>query len=212
MIFLYLFLGILALVFLLLFSNAVIRLEYNGHFISKIYILGIPLNLKKLFGYFSRKDNQKTAEKNSEKTQKQKNDGPKRTAEDLYSFLRAIFRTVGAVARGLKRHFKIQIKELSVTVATDDAAKTAIRYGEITALLSSFFALCEEHARFRANYKKILVISDFESEKMQATFCILLRIRPIHLLTTAASSYLAYTQELLELTAAVQTTQKKKGH
>ena len=212
MIFLYILMGILALILLLLFSNLVIRLEYNGKFISKIYILGIPFNFKTLFELFSKKEKQKPAEKQDEQATKQKKESAKRTLEDLTSFLKAIFRTVGAAARGLKRHLKVQVKELSITVATEDAAKTAMRYGEITALLSAFFALCEEHARLQANYKKIRVTSDFESNKIQATFCILLRIRPIHLLTTAASAYLSYTEELLELTAAAQNNAKKKGH
>lgn len=214
MIFLYILIGILALLLLFLFTNAVIRLEYKEMFVSKIYVLGIPLDLKKLIDFFTKQnlEEEKAAKtKREPKQETRKKIGFKRTVEDLYSFIQALLRAVGEVARGLKRHFKIHIKELTVTVATDDAAKTAMRYGEITALLSAFFALCEEHARFRADYRNIQVVSDFESVKMKAAFCIYLRIRPIHLLTTAARAYLAYAKDLLDMTAEAQNTEKKKG-
>lgn len=212
MIFLYILLGIVALICLLLFCNVRLTIRYDGQFRLTLYILGIPISQQTLQRLFQ-KEKEPKKEKDSQKEEQEKEKyGFVRTVKDLYSFICAILRALRAACTNLKKHLKIHVRTFRLTVASPDAAKTAMRYGEYSALLSAAFAFMEEHTRFRANYKQIAVSADFEKEKTCAHFCVDLKIKPFFLLTTYTGAKLAFMGDLLDAPNATENnTQTKKG-
>lgn len=78
---------------------------------------------------------------------------------------------LGTLPARLLHHAKIKIRKLNITVATDDAAKTAMAYAGISASLSYIIAFLDQHAgpKYSKN-ASVNVVSDFasESEKLSA--------------------------------------------
>ena len=214
MIFLYIFLGLIALLCLLLFLDVGIKLTYHNEFQLTVYILGIPIDAQKTIQKFQKKNNVKEEKPKKQKKKKvTKKLSVLQTIEDVLSFTKAICRAIVCVAKNLKKHLKIRVKSLHLTVASDDAAKTALIYGELSGIFSNLFELCKKHTNFKANYNKFSILSDFESKNFQAEFDILLKMKPIFMLTTFASARLAFMRDLLNLSVpnSKNTPQKQKG-
>ncbi len=92
----------------------------------------------------------KTARNGVKKNKKQAKRGshpPRKYA--FRPLLRLITRLVKAVLRKFPRHFRVKILRYEVTVASDDAAKTALLYGTATALSAELFAVLRAGTRFR---------------------------------------------------------------
>ncbi len=77
------------------------------------------------------------------------------------------------------RHFRIDVAKLHITVATGDAAQTAILTGFATQIVAYLLAFLDQHTNLRHGYRKdISVTSDFLSDKSRIScqICFSLRI------------------------------------
>lgn len=114
---------------------------------------------------------EKPKAKKKKPKKKKKEKKPARPAEPpTFAELAGLVKTLlGDLTAGIKKHFRLEELRVRVLVATDDAAKTAIRYGEVNALLAPVQAFCDCVPKRRKNEKKVLVQSecDFLAESME---------------------------------------------
>ncbi|MBP3686505.1 MAG: hypothetical protein J6J21_05690 [Clostridia bacterium] len=215
MIFLYVLLGLIALLLLLLCFDIYICIEYRDGLKLTTRFLGIPIDLSKIIAGSQGGDDEKGEEEKPDEKKEKKPEDKVQKIRDLYSFVCAVLRAVKAAATELKKHLKIRVKRLKITVASEDAATTALRYGTLGSLLSSVFAICEKTCNFRANSREIVLLCDYDGTKIQADFRFVLLIKPLFILTTAAKARLAFLQELNETAPAAPSKKdaqaKQKG-
>lgn len=88
------------------------------------------------------------------------------------------FSLVAALYERFLHHFRIDVSRLHVTVATGDAASTAIATGAVSGLLSCILELISHHTNLhRAWRSDIAVVPDFLSESSRADCCIVFSLR-----------------------------------
>lgn len=171
MIALYIIGAIIGIVLILLFLPLTIDLAYEGELLIKIRYLGITF-----------KDNKR-------KKRKKKAGDENQTAEDDDDFLLRTYNQKGLVGTvrylcsllkilltkllWIVKRFKLRKFELDLTVATDDAANTAIRYGEVCAAAYPVLSLL--HSVLDINPKKMNINADFDKTKTEFRCCVLAR-------------------------------------
>ena len=127
-------------------------------------------------------------EKPEEKTEEKTSDKPKRklTGEDVSSILDILRLTIELAAITVKRFSKrltIKVSRLKVTVASQDAATTAIAYGAVTQTINVLLPLLSEVKNFKMpSPKNLSVAADFVSEKPTISMKISFSLRVWHLL------------------------------
>jgi len=93
----------------------------------------------------------------------------------------------GRLLRRFGSRLGINVKRLKITVASKDAASTAIMYGAITQASAYLFKVLERATRFRCKKEEFSIKADFCSEKLKADLCIVFKIRLWHVLALAFS-------------------------
>ncbi len=160
----------IVLFFALLFSipiHVLVKAENTDvQVIARIFTFKIPL-----FPSKKRKKSEKKPKKSKKKkgtdTKKSSQNGKKtQKKRDIPSLIKLILKLVKAVLRKFPRHFRVKILRYEVTVATGDAAKTALLYGAVTGLSSQLFAALRAGTRFKIKRKApVNVYADFLGEK-----------------------------------------------
>ena len=156
---------------------------------------GTEVRLRYLFIKYSLTQ-QKKASKKKKKIKKKESESEKITDSlgSITDLLRLLSECAAPVRRLLKRTV-IKNVELSITVASDDAARTAINYGRIYAAVANALALAG--LVFTLKLKRVDVLPDFTSDKMRfdASFCV--RIVPL----AALAALISIGIKLFKLTA-----------
>ena len=86
----------------------------------------------------------------------------------------------------LLKHIRFKKLDFNLIVASDDAAKTAIRYGKVCSVVYSICGMLGSAKRFNA--KKIKVSTDFSSEQMTLILKSTIKIRLLFLVGFAVST------------------------
>ena len=155
-----------------------VNLEFFEDFYYDIKILGFKVYPPKEKEEKSEKP-QNTAQKNTEKSLFQKlqeKRGFKGAVKELFSFF-------GSVLNPLKRFLKfIKFKNIkvSLSVAGEDAAKTAIDYGIVCSIVYPVLSLFD--SILNVKYKSIDIRSDFEGKKSSFNFELSIKISLIFIL------------------------------
>ena len=91
---------------------------------------------------------------------------------------------------------KIRVKHLMISVATDDAAKTAILYGSVVASVAAIIEFIDrKFTRVRRRSGEMQVYADYLSEKSKAEIDIICSIRLYRALIIGVSMLLAWKNE-----------------
>lgn len=91
----------------------------------------------------------------------------------------ALLRTLlDALLSHTKRHLRLRAARLHVTVATGDAAETALLFGTVSGTLSFVLDALDGVTRLRATVPDVSVMADFEGERSRADVRILFSITP----------------------------------
>ena len=162
--------AIIVLVFLLLFLPLTMDLVYDGDLFIKLKYLGITVF-----------DDQKSEEKERKKAKKQKKKTGKSTSTKDENFLlktykqKGLFGTISYCCGILKiviqnipniaKRFKFRKLKFDLTVATDDAADTAIRYGEYCAVLYPTISLLQSVVDLKPS--QINICADFDKTETE---------------------------------------------
>lgn len=86
----------------------------------------------------------------------------------------------------LIKHIRFNKLEFSLTVASDDAAKTALAYGTACSVVYSICGMLSSAYKF--NPKKVNVSADFSTEQITLKVNTVIKIRLIHLVKFALST------------------------
>ena len=76
------------------------------------------------------------------------------------------------------KHLYIHVKRLKITVASDDAARTAYIFGGVSQAVAYLFSVLEKAVKFKADSKNICVNADFLADKMSQDVEIVISMRP----------------------------------
>jgi hypothetical protein len=178
MIVLYVFLSLLALVFLILLIDVSFVFELKEEVKIRIKILFVSFDAEKLVARFSEKH-----ELPEESEQPKKKTSP--SIETLILRIKYITRLVRALIHEFCRYAKLKICFAYIKVATDDAAQTATAYALVSGAVYSLVEFLSYNLKTEKSYKKIKIFPDFTSSEFQAKMKIVLKIKPIHILLAA---------------------------
>ena len=102
------------------------------------------------------------------KTQKKKEARPKQK-RDIKALVKLLLKIVTAVLKKIPKHVRVRVHAYEISVATGDAAKTALLYGTVRGLSENIFALLESTANFKIKKKaSVGIYADFLGEKSKA--------------------------------------------
>lgn len=174
---------LLCILLILLLSSLKITLNICDGVEFKINFLGINIfNLKKKHKRKKQKNGKEDKKLIGVLKEYTKDKSRKKLVEEILYILKEICVKFG---RLLKRIRFIKL-DFDLTVASGDAATTAIRYGSICSVVYSICGMLESTYNFDA--KKIKVTADFTSEQMKLELKSVIKVRLIHLINFALSS------------------------
>ena len=202
---LYVIAGIVALLVLLLLLPVRLSLVYKDDLsltVSYLFFL-FPLYPKekevRLSDYTPkklRKKKRKARKKRlSEGAAAKKAQKPEKTTAQKLRQIRLILYILKNAYKNILSAVKIRVQRLYITVATDDAAKTAILYGVAAQSTAYLMELLRSHTKTVAKRGGVDVVADFCGDKSALDVIIVFSVSPLSLLilgTRAALLFLKY--------------------
>ncbi len=177
--------GIILLILLLLLLKVKIRVKFDGELAVWAQVLFIKIKL------FPRPKKKKKPKKIKEKPKKQKKKQEKKSESEaapkpkvpILDMIKVITDVVKLFFKRFAKHFHIKIAKVNITVATGDAASTAILYGAV----SSAVAILVETLNSVTNLDKlkkaeISVTPSYVEEKLSADIDLTFSLRVIGVL------------------------------
>ena len=213
--------GLLALIlFILLIPLTVtVRLDDTGNTSVCLRILGIrffrtpkpekPVRLRDYTPRAMKRRARKQAKKEAKKAAKKKPKiaeahsqapGTEASLSDKLSFVTGLAKTI--LGRTLS-HARVKVYRLAVTVASSDAAKTALLYGAISSAVAFLLETLEQFSNLKiASGAPVGVQADFTEDKCHVDLHVRFHLRVIHLIDVAIRAMLQ----------AVRSPRSKKHH
>lgn len=192
MIAVYVIIAVIVLLLLLLFLPLCVSLKYQESFSFSIRFGGVLIPVKK--------EKKKPQKEKAKKEEPQKEQPKKKNFMVEYAKENGLQETVSRVCRFARRVMerslwlfrKIQIRHLnfSLSVATKNAADTAVLYGSVCAAIYPFFSFL--HQQFDCKSEHIDVSADFEGEQSRFEFSADVQSNLFFLLITALSVFRYY--------------------
>lgn len=106
---------------------------------------------------------------------------PKKSVADILELVQQILEMVKGLVRSFGKHFQIEAVKLRITVAGEDAAKTAMMYGMVCQGMAYLIEILSTVTNFKAKHREnISVEADFLSEKSTADIHMIFRLRVWH--------------------------------
>ena len=192
MIALYIVATLLILITLILFLPVSVDLKFQEEFTFKIKLFGIKVFApsKKVSKKFDKDvENEPLKEENKIK-------GLFSKLKDKKGFIGAV-KEVFELLKDCLKQLEIFLKTikfkkvcLDLSVAGDDAAKTAIQYGQVCAIVYPTLAFLQTKANVK--YKNINVKSEFENKQSEFSFSLTVNLQILFLLITVFKVYKEY--------------------
>lgn len=201
--------GILLLFFVFLFSlRAKLTIAYDGDFGMSVQVLCfrfriLPKREKKGPHSMSRSKAQKIRKKlekkadkkRAKKAEKQKKkqhekehptEKPKKSLSEILDLISLCRKLAAKVIRKFFGHLRIDVARLHLTVATGDAATTAIAYGAVTESVALLYPVLESVKTFRVpDMADVDIRADFCADSMDADILISFSLRVWHVFDIA---------------------------
>ncbi len=216
---LFIILSILLVLFLLLMLRVSATVEYREEIRVRVSLLGVALwrhpkkgKKIKLSDYSpeklaaqqrreQRKWERKLAKKKKRAEKKAKKSGTASTPSQppkkrgLIDTLGLIRSTVAVLLGKSAKHVRIRATRIRITVATDDAAKTAILFGAVNQAVAALIELLDQAGKWRRlRDSEISVNADFTAEKSTADISLTFSFRVWHLLNILFHTALQYVK------------------
>lgn len=206
MIFLYILLSIVGAVILialgLLFLPVTVNLKFKEDFFLKVRFCGIKVyELKQTEpekGHTTKKDTNTESQEKKENTavtlfkKLKKKYGFSRAVKKVFLFFKAYLEDI----KKFLHHIRIKNIRLNIVYGTDDAADTAIKYGEICTAVYPVLSLIDTASNIE--FSRINIQSDFEKESKEFDFSLKIRLQVFFLLISAFRLYSLYKNFLNE--------------
>ncbi len=186
----YSLLALLALVLAVLIIPVFGRVTYDGELTARVRVWGIPITLTPKPEQPPKKPGKKAAKR------RPKTDKPSKWQEikallkedgvgSTLGFLKDVASLAGRTANKALRAVTVKRLQLHLLIATEDAATTAQRYGQVCGVLYPALALVEQ--KVRVCRRQVRVEPNFLLEKSAVRFDIRVRISPWCLLGAGLS-------------------------
>ncbi len=173
------------IIVLLLTSSLSVTLNITDKVYFKVSLLGICIfdinSSNKKEASVKKKDD---SEKKGLTTLLKEYTGNKNNKELIFDIL-SLFKELCLKFSQILKHVRVKKLEVDLKIASDDAAKTAILYGNACSLVYSVVALLKSASDF--DHKKITVSADFSSETMSLSMLSNIKLRIIYILGFAIS-------------------------
>ena len=185
---------VLALVAILLFLlNLRVRLIFTYHDKAAVTlgILFFRWDAAKLVqNYLERKKEvkPKMVEKENSKTEQSK-------SIDLIGFAEFLIHIGSVIRLAIKEHFektRVFLKELHVSVGTEDAAQTALVCGGVYNAANGLCALLQHFSDFRCDNRNLSISPDFTSDQTKFSLHLVMSTKVIHLIGVLLRSYIRF--------------------
>lgn len=190
MIALYIIGGLLLLIIAIFLLPVSVFAEYKDDFLVKVKLAGITL-----FTTDKQEEKPQTQEALQEKP-KEKKEGFFKELEKKMGFTGAV-REVFGFARDCLLHIKKLLRHiyfkkvcLNITVASEDAAQTAIEYGAVCSAVYPTLALLDSYGNIK--FKQINVESDFNGKKCDFEFSATATVKILFLIAAAFGIFSEY--------------------
>ncbi|HPE95779.1 MAG TPA: DUF2953 domain-containing protein, partial [Bacillota bacterium] len=162
------------LIAVLLMLKAGLSLKWDGQLNVTLRIAGLKFNLT---GRMKRK--KKPRRRKSKAPEQRRQEHKKPVVSGISDVIALVREVVVRVEKNFFRYIKVDSYDFDITVATDDAAKTAILYGAVS---SSVFSLAQELYSKKARRKdpkrfSVRVVPDFSAAESTAVISITASLR-----------------------------------
>ena len=172
--------GVGLLLAALLFCPVIVDMRFVGHFVVKLRVLGIPITV------FSQKKKPKPKKEKSKSPEKigkfSKIRGIlKRSGlSGLLGFFKELARIAGSTGKKLFSHLRVYRFSLLLAVANEDAAKTAVTYGQVCAAVYPAVSVLTTVCHCKQSH--VCVTADFDDIKTKVDFRLKAGLLPVFLL------------------------------
>lgn len=129
----------------------------------------------------------KKPQKKKNKKKSQTTPSPKKK-KSLIRDIRFLARAAGILLKKFGRRLSVKLTRLEITIATDDAAKTALMFGGVSQAVAYLLKALDAYARLTYRNDRVRVEADFLSDTLSAELEILFSIRVGSLFTLAFSA------------------------
>ena len=158
--------------------------------------------IKKRLAKKAEKKRLKKLAKAEKKKEAQKGKPHRRTLEEILEMIESVKDIVGAVTKTFFSHLRIDLARLHITVASDDAATTAIYYGVICDALTHLLPVLEAADGFHTpRARDISVNVDYLAEHITADVKVSMSLRVWHVLHVALTALKKYVSRSVKAKA-----------
>ena len=176
-----------SVILLVLLSSLSVTLSINDKVVFRVNFLGIcvfDINSKK-----KKNSSLKKKEKTSNKglTDVLKEYAANKNNKELIVEIFSIFKELCIKFSKLLKHTRFKKLEVDFRISSNDAAKTAILYGNACSVVYSLVALLKSACNF--DHKKIKVSADFSSETINLSMLCNIKIKTVYIVSFAISVF-----------------------
>lgn len=140
------------------------------------------------------KGKEEKKEKKRRKSKKKRKEDSRKPKKSLPEKIRLVRALLAALLRRTRRYLHLRAVRAHISVATGDAASTAVLYGAVSAALSGLLALLDRAFNLKAPPGDVAVFPDFTGEKTKADLKIVLSLRVFGALAILFSVAIAYVK------------------
>lgn len=138
----------------------------------------------------------KAAKKEKKKTEAEKK---KKSLSEIIDMTAMILKIVKIILKKFFGHLRIKVSRLHITVASPDAAMTAIAYGTITQTVSYLVALLENTKNVKGLCEKnICIKTDFLTDTPSADVKISFSLRVWHLFSIGIAALISFIKSMIK--------------
>lgn len=223
MIFLYILLGLLGFLLLLLCLIGSFKLSVRAAYCqTALLIVKIgPFSLQLIGGEKRKARKEKAPAQTSAKKAQKKKKKPKKVSQKaskaaekppVLNVVTAFRDLLVGLLRDFTRRVKIEELRLRVLVASEDAAKTALEYAAVCALVDPVRFIATQARRVEKDRVKVAVECDFLADKpeIDAEFCLSMRIWHLGVVGLRSTKPLLNALSLLKAYTAANTTDQEE--
>ncbi len=140
------------------------------------------------------KEKEEKKEKKRRKSKKKRKEDSRKPKKSLPEKIRLVRALLATLLRRTRRYLHLRAVRAHISVATGDAASTAVLYGAVSAALSGLLALLDRAFNLKAPPGDVAVFPDFTGEKTKADLKIVLSLRVFGALAILFSVAIAYVK------------------
>ena len=183
MIFLWIFLAVLFLILALLLTPIHLIFQYPAKSNVSFRIFCFRFDGAELFKKIFLKDEELSAEASKSNRKPKKKKG--KSSADLLGFVDFLIHLTDVICESILEFLskaKVDLKELKISIGSDDAAKTALLTTGVHQAANVLCAVLHRFSKFRCNSKKMMISSDFLSEKSDFSLHLDISCTVIHII------------------------------